>query len=164
MYSAQVYWEDVAVGQEIPTLVKHPNQTQLVMWAGAVDDYNPMHQDKEIAIRAGYPGPIVFGPLTFAFLEQMLSDWMGVEGWLKKITVRHLAPAFPDEDMICKGKITQKYVKEGEHYVDLQIQTENSSGKVGTTGSAIIILPPKAHARPLPYAEPIPITLWLAML
>ncbi|MFH1382342.1 MAG: MaoC/PaaZ C-terminal domain-containing protein, partial [Chloroflexota bacterium] len=89
MASKQIRWKDVKEGQDIPNLVRHPTSTQLVMWAGAVDDYNPMHQDVEYAKKAGYPGPIVFGPLQFAFLENMLTDWIG-EGWLKKITIRHV--------------------------------------------------------------------------
>ena len=162
MESTQVYWEDVEVGQEIPTLVKHPTHIQMLMWGGAVDDYNPMHADNEIATGAGYSEPIVFGPLIWSFLVQMLTNWMGVDGWLKKITVRHNTPAFAGDDVTCRGKITDKYVKDGEHYVELQIQADYTrSGEAGTIGSAMVILPPKAHAHALPSAEPIPDTMWL---
>lgn len=161
MEPTQVYWEDVEVGQEIPSLVKRPTHIQMLMWGAAVDDYNPMHADNEIAARAGYREPIVFGPLIFSFLEQMLTSWMGVDGWLKKITVRHNEPAFAGDDVICKGKITDKYVKDGEHYVELQIQADYPSGEQGTVGSAIVTLPPKAQAHTLPPAEPIPTAPWL---
>ena len=159
-YDKQVYWEDVEVGQEIPALVKRPTKTQLLAWGGTVDDWNPMHVDHEVAHRAGYREPIVFGPLVVSFLEQMLTSWMGVEGWLNKITARHSAPAYPDEDVICKGKITNKYVKDGEHYVELQIQADYPDVKAGTAGSAIITLPSKAQARTLPSAEPMPDPQW----
>jgi len=160
MESTQVYWDDLEVGQEIPTLVKHPTHIQMLMWGGAVDDYNPMHADNEIATRAGYSEPIVFGPLIWSFLVQMVSNWMGVDGWLKKIAVRHNLPALAGDDVVCRGKITDKYTKDGEHYVELQIQADYPSGEGGTTGSATVILPPKAHARTLPSAEPIPDTIW----
>lgn len=161
MEPTQVYWEDVEVGQEIPSLVKHPTHIQMLMWGGAVDDYNPMHADNEIATQAGYREPIVFGPLIFAFLEQMLTSWIGTDGWLKKITVRHDAPAFAGDEVVCRGKITDKYVKDGEHFVELQIQADYPNFEQGTIGSATVILPPKVQAHPLPSAEPIPDTRWL---
>jgi len=161
MEPTQVYWEDVEVAQEIPTLVKHPTHIQMLMWGGAVDDYNPMHADNEIATRAGYPEPIVFGPLIWAFLVQMLTSWIGVDGWLTKITVRHNTPAYAGDEVLCRGKVTLKYVKDGEHYVELQIQADYPSVEAGTIGSATVILPPKAHSHALPSAEPIPDTMWL---
>ena len=99
-----------------------------------------MHQDKEYAIKAGYTGPIVFGPLQMAFLENMITDWIG-QGWLKRITIRHVEPAFPDVDCVCKGKVTDKYVKNDEHCVELQVQVEDPKGRVCTSGTAIIALP-----------------------
>jgi acyl dehydratase len=158
---AQVYWEDVDVGQEIPSLVKHPTAIQMIMWGGAVDDYNPMHADQDVATRAGYPGPIVFGPLIFAFLEQMICDWMGVEGWLRKITVRHNAPAYPNADIVCRGRVTKTYVEGDERYVDLQIQADYADFEQGTVGTATVVLPPKAQSRPLPEAEPMPVRTWI---
>ena len=162
MDSTQVYWDDIEVGQEIPTLVKHPTHIQMLMWGGAVDDYNPMNADNEIATRAGYSEPIVFGPLIWSFLVQMLTNWMGVDGWLKKIAVRHYLPALAGGDIVCKGKITDKYVKDGEHYVELQIQADYPSGEEGTIGSATVLLPLKAHARTFPSSEPIPESMWFA--
>lgn len=161
MESTQIYWEDVEVGQEVPTLVKHPTHIQMLMWGGAVDDYNPMHADSEIATQAGYPEPIVFGPLIWSFLTQMVTDWIGVEGWLSKISVRHNVPAYAGKDVTCRGSVTKKYVKDGEHYVELQLQADYEQQEQGTVGVATVILPPRAHARPLPHAEPIPSVGWL---
>lgn len=161
MTQIQVYWEDVEIGQEITTLVKRPTPTQTMMWAGAVDDYNRIHAGGGAVNRAGYSKPIVFGPLICAFLRQMLTSWMGVDGWLRKITVRHNAPAYVNEDIVCKGKITGKYIKDGDHCVDLSIQADHGSIEQGTVGSAIIILPLKAQAPAVPFAEPIPEIGWL---
>ena len=162
MESMQVYWEDVEAGQEIPTLVKHPTHIQMLMWGGAVDDYNPMHADNEISTRAGYSEPIVFGPLIWSFLVQMITSWIGVDGQLNQIAVRHNTPAFAGDEVTSKGIIKAKYVKDDEHYVDLILQADYTrSGEAGTIGSATVILPPKAQASPLPSAEPIPNVPWL---
>ncbi len=159
----QVYWEDVEVGQAIPELVKHPTHIQMLMWGGAVDDYNPMHADNAIATRAGYPEPIVFGPLIWSFLVQMVTTWMGVEGWLRKITVRHLRPALAGHDVVCHGTVTSKYEQDGAHLVELELHADYEGGERGTLGSAIVALPPRAKAHPLPSAQPIPSIGWLRM-
>ncbi len=163
MQSTQVYWEDVEEGQEIPSLTKHPTHIQMLMWGGAVDDYNPMHADNEISTRAGYLEPIVFGPLIWSFLAQLVSDWIGVEGWLSKISVRHNAPSFAGKDVVCRGSVTNKFVRDGEHYVELKLQADYEGLEQGTVGTATVILPPRAHARPVPQGEPIPSVMWLRM-
>lgn len=157
----QVYWEDVEIGQEITTLVKRPTPTQVMMWAGAVDDYNRIHAGGGAVNRAGYSKSIVFGPLICAFLRQMLTSWMGVDGWLRKITVRHNAPAYVNEDIVCKGKISGKYIKDGDHYIDLSIQAGHGGMEEGTVGSATVILPLKATAPGVPDTEPMPEIGWL---
>jgi acyl dehydratase len=161
MRLTQVYWEDVEIGQEITTLVKRPTPTQVMMWAGAVDDYNRIHAEGGAVNRAGYSKSIVFGPLICAFLRQMLTSWMGVDGWLRKITVRHNAPAYVNEDIVCKGRISAKYIKDVDHYIDLSIQAGHGGTEEGTVGSATVILPLKATAPGVPATEPMPEIGWL---
>ena len=91
----------------------------------------------------------------------MVTSWMGVDGWLKKVAVRHNLPALAGDDIVCKGKITDKYEKDGEHYVELQIQADYPSGEEGTIGSATVLLPLSAHTRNIPSAEPIRESMWL---
>ena len=52
----QLFYEDIAEGEDITPLVKQPTTTQLVMWAGASGDYNPIHYDKDYALKQGLPG------------------------------------------------------------------------------------------------------------
>ena len=49
----------VEEGQDITPLTKIPTHIQMLIWGGAVDDYNPMHADDKIAEQAGYKEPIV---------------------------------------------------------------------------------------------------------
>lgn len=148
MAKRQVYWEEVEAGKEIPTLVKHPTTVQLVKWAGASGDYTPIHYDKDFALANKLPGPIVHGRLTFAFLSQMVTEWMGEEGILKKIAVSfrgmHGPITHAGEDHISRGKVIKKYIKDGDHYVELEIRAENAKGEVTTPGSAVVVLPSKA--------------------
>src|SRR5438067_1026598 len=79
----QVYFEDVAEGQEIPSLKKNCSTQQLVQWAAASGDFYQIHYDKDFAQSTGLKGLIVHGALKNAFLGQLLHDWIGERGQLR---------------------------------------------------------------------------------
>ena len=137
----QLYYEDVQEGSEITTLEKVPTTRTLVMWAGASGDYNELHYDKDVATSLGFPSVIVHGRLGAAFLTQMLTDWIGEKGELKKISVQYRGNALPKQKFICKGKVTKKYVENGENCVECEIWAENSEGQRITPGTAVVTLP-----------------------
>ena len=139
--SKQLHYEDVAVGGEITPLVKQPTTMQLVMWAGASGDYNPIHYDKDFAQSRGLSGVIVPGQLTGAFLGQMMTDWIGEKGALRKLSCSYKGMSYPGEAITCKGKITRKYVQDGEHFVECSLWAENPKGEKTASGKAMVILP-----------------------
>ncbi len=137
----QLTYKDVQVGMEIPPLLKHPTSRQLVMWAGASGDFAEIHYNKDFAISQGLPGVIVHGALTSSFLGQLLTDWIGKLGTLKKFGCQFRGMHFPGQDILCKGKVINKYTKDGECYVECEIWTENPRGERQTKGMAIVVLP-----------------------
>ena len=137
----QLYYEDVEEGTELPTLVKHPTPRQLVMWAGASGDYYEIHYSKDFALSQGLPGIIIHGDLTGAFLAQLITDWMGEGGTFKKLQTSNRGMLFPNEDTICKGKVSKKYIQNGEHCVECEVWAENSKGEKCVTGTALVTLP-----------------------
>jgi acyl dehydratase len=139
--SQQVYYEDIAVGYEIPPLVKQPTTRQLVMWAGASGDYNPIHYDKDLAQGRGLSGVIVPGQLICSFLGQLMTDWIGEGGSLRKLTCSYKGMNFPGEALTCKGKVTNKYVEDGEHYVECSLWAEDGKGEKTVPGMAVVIVP-----------------------
>jgi acyl dehydratase len=140
----QIYYEDVAEGGEITPLLKQPNTTQLVMWAGASGDYNPIHYDKDYALKQGLPGVIVHGQLAGCFLGQMLTDWMGDEGRLKKLSLSYKGMNFPGEAITCRGTVTRKYIEQEQHLISLKIWAENPKQEKTLTGMAVISLPSRS--------------------
>ena len=137
----QLYYEDVAVGSEIVPLVKQPTTRQLVMWAGASGDYSPIHYDKDFAQSRGLSGVIVHGQLIGSFLGQLMTDWIGEQGMLRKLSCSYRGMNYPGEALICHGKVTKKYVEDGEHYVECSLWVENPKGEKTVSGKAIVILP-----------------------
>jgi len=136
----QLYYEDVALETEIPPLTKRPTTRQLVMWAGASGDYYAIHYDKDFAQSKGLPGVIVHGQLVAAFLGQLITDWIGEKGILKKFSCSYKGMNLPDEPITCRGKVSKKYIENGEHCIDCQVWAENDKGEKTVTGKAIIAL------------------------
>lgn len=137
----QLYYEDVAVGGEITTLTKQPTTRQLVMWAGASGDFNPIHYDKDLALSRGLPGVVVHGQLAGCFLGQMLTDWIGEKGSLRKLSLSYKGMNFPGEALTCKGTVTKKYIENSQHFVRCSIWVENPRGERTVSATATITLP-----------------------
>ena len=141
--SKQLYFEDVEVGQEVPPVHKLLTNEMLTRYCGATDDYSRQHYDHLYAVSRGWDTVIAHGLLGTAFLGQMLTDWIGEDGWVRKIGDTYRSPGCPGDTFIGKGKITQKYFQGGEHLVDLDIWIENQKGTLCTPGKATVVLPSK---------------------
>ncbi|MFQ5933520.1 MAG: MaoC/PaaZ C-terminal domain-containing protein [Dehalococcoidia bacterium] len=137
----QIYFEDVTEGMEIPTLTKNPTTRQLVKYAGASGDFYEIHYDKDYAIGNQLPGPIIHGALKNAWLGQVMTDWIGPEGVLKKLSCQYRGMDEPGSPAYCKGKVVKKHTENGEHLVDCEIWLENAKGEPTTPGKATAALP-----------------------
>ena len=152
--SEQLYWEDIEVGTEITPLAKIATTQMLVRWAGASGDFNPLHYDSVYVASAGLGQVIVHGALKRQWLVQLMTDWIGEQGFLKKFSCQYGAMDYPQhmksisepqdgETWYCRGKVTKKYIEGSQHLVDCKISLENGRGEITTSGKATIILPRK---------------------
>ena len=137
----QVYWEDVAEGTELPDLVKKPTTRQLVQYAGASGDFYEIHYDKDFAIGNQLEGPILHGALKSAFLGQLVTDWMGPLGTLKRLQCQYRGMDAPGQPIIARGSVTRKYEQDGQYLVECELRLENAQGQNTTPGSATVALP-----------------------
>ena len=117
-------------------LVDDLTRTQIVQYAGASGDYNPVHTDevfgKEIA---GYPTVFAHGMLSMGMTGNMLTNYVG-DGRLTKYGVRFSRQVWPGDTL--DGKATVEAIREenGEQFVDLKVETVNQDGQTVITGSA----------------------------
>lgn len=135
-----VTWDEVQEGMSIPELSKNCSTQQLVIWAAASGDFYQIHYDDGFAKKTGLNGIIVHGALKNAFLGQLVHDWVGNKGRIKKYGCSYRGMDFPDQAITCKGKVTRKYEENGEKLVELEIWTENPEGKKTTPGYATVAL------------------------
>ena len=133
-------WADVTEGMNLPELKKNCSTQQLVVWAAASGDFYQIHYDDNFAKNTGLNGIIVHGALKNAFLGQLVHDWIGNTGRIKKYGCSYRGMDIPDEDITCKGVVVKKYEENGEKLVDLEFWTE-ANGKKTTPGYATVALP-----------------------
>ncbi|MFC2060022.1 MaoC/PaaZ C-terminal domain-containing protein [Chloroflexota bacterium] len=155
--SKQLCWEDIEIGNEITPLPKVATTQMLVKWAGASGDFNPLHYEDTFAANQGVGKPIVHGQLKRAWLVQMITDWIGETGTLKRFSCQFRGMDYPrsmkslseyheGETWWCKGKVTDRYVAGDEHCLDCDIWVENGKGEKTTPGKATVVLPSRSSA------------------
>jgi acyl dehydratase len=82
----------VAVGAELPPLTLTVDRTQLVRYAGASGDFNPIHWNERVAREVGLPGVIAHGMLTMALAGRIVTDWIGDPARVLEYGVRFTRP------------------------------------------------------------------------
>ncbi|MGY1691255.1 MaoC family dehydratase [Geodermatophilus sp. SYSU D01105] len=123
--SALVRAADVAVGTELPEQTYRVTRADLVRYAGASGDFNPIHWNERVATAVGLPGVIAHGMLTMALAGRAVTAWAGDPGALVEYHVRFGRPVLvPDDDegasVVVRGKVAA-LGENGRARVDLTV-------------------------------------------
>lgn len=138
----QVYFEDVEVGQEIPSLTKDVNTVNILMYVAAVWLMDRIHFDNPYAVkRRGLPDIVAPGNMAGDYYAQLLSNWAGEKGRLRKIGLQFRNFMVPGNVLTCGGKITGKSVEDNKGRVDLELWIRNQDGVVCVPGKGVVELP-----------------------
>ena len=124
-------WE---VGQSLPALEKDPlTKTQLVRYAGASGDFNPLHTDDSTAQKAGMKGVIAQGPLVMGFVGQAITQWVP-KHQLKRFNVRFMGIAFPGDRITVRATVTEKKYEGDTLRVVCDTKAQDQNGEVKLSG------------------------------
>lgn len=128
---------EVQVGQSrSEVVVDNLTRTQIVMYAGASGDYNPLHTDEVYATKvAGYPSVFAHGMLSMGATAKVLTDWFGTDG-LKRYSVRFVKQVWPGDTLTATVTVTALREDNGESLADVEVITVNHEGEVVVTGTA----------------------------
>ena len=140
MGEQKLFFDDVKEGDTAPEFTNELTRTDLVQYAGASGDFNPMHTDEVSAQKAGLPSVFGHGMFTMGLLAKSITDYVGV-GNLKRYQVRFTKQTWPGEKLTTKVTVAKKYDEDGEHRVDLDCEVVNESGEAKVAGSATAALP-----------------------
>lgn len=164
----QIRVSDVKVGSEIPSITRGPLSIgDMVAWnAGSGPSYkagrwgflelsphnsvqNPVtgfwvknsqqHEDFNIAAGRGMPGPFDNGVMRSCWVAPLVTNWMGDEGFLKKLSVQVVRPAIYGDVTTYQAKVSG--VDNSTGLVDLEITGTNQENEINTKGSAQVRLP-----------------------
>jgi acyl dehydratase len=139
MAPGTLYVEDVAEGDEAPVRSHVLTRTDLVAYAGASGDYNPMHHDEVIATASGQPSVFGHGMFSMGFLGSALTDYVGI-GNVRRFQVRFAKQTWPSEKLETKIVVTGTRNEAGEHLVDLDVRLHNADGEEKVVGQATAVL------------------------
>lgn len=156
------FWEDVTEGEELPALKKGTySVTELFLFThgvlgtgriprsyleaeGSNDLGGGGRFDEEHARkRRNMPGQFDFGPQRVCWLSQIVTDWMGDAGKLLKLNASIRHPNIVGDTNTVYGQVTKKYVEDGKHLVEVQVQNQNQSGLATAFATAIVALQSK---------------------
>jgi acyl dehydratase len=82
-------------------------RTQIVRFAGASGDFNPMHHDEPFARAAGQPGVFAMGQLQAAMLASMVAEWLGADN-VVGYGVRYRDKVWPGDRLILTGEVVEE--------------------------------------------------------
>jgi acyl dehydratase len=133
---------DVTVGTELPELVLRVTRADLVRYAGASGDLNPIHWSDRVATSVGLPGVIAHGMLTMGLAARAVTEWTGDPATLVDYQVRFGRPVVvPDDDegaeLTVRGKVGAM-LDDGRARVDLTVTSGGE--KVLSLARAVIRL------------------------
>src|SRR5437870_8830128 len=112
MAEQKLFFEDVTEGDEAPAVSHELTRTDLVMYAGASGDFNPMHHDETKAQAAGLPSVFGHGMFSAGFLARAVTDYVGI-GNLKTYKVRFVKQTWPGETFTTKVAVKAKRKEDG---------------------------------------------------
>ena len=139
MAEQRLYFDDVNVGDEAPALSHTLTRTDLVVYAGASGDFNPMHHDEIQAQAAGMPSVFGHGMFSAGLLATALTDYVGI-GNLRHYHVRFAKQTWPGDELTTRITVTEKRKDGDERLIDLECAVLNGTGEAVVTGEATAAL------------------------
>lgn len=138
MGNITVKYEELEIDQKLKALTKPPiSKVQLVKYAGASGDFNPLHTDDATAQKMGMDGVIAHGMLVMGFLGQYVQDLAGYAE-IKNINMRFGGMTVPGDEITCSAIVKNLYEEDDYKFVELDLQAEKASNDLVGFGSATL--------------------------
>jgi acyl dehydratase len=123
-------------------IVENLSRTQIVQYAGASGDYNPLHTDEIFATKvAGYPTVFAHGMLSMGMTGKMLTNYFG-DARLTKYGVRFVSQVWPGDTLTATATVEAIREENGQKLIDVAIVTTNQDGKAVIEGNATARIDP----------------------
>lgn len=131
---------DVAVGQEIPSFARETGFAVWNRYAAVNDEFVPIHMDDDAGRAAGMPGAFGMGNLQWAYLHNVVRDWIGEQGRILSMQCQFRAVNNKGQTVTARGKITAVDEQPDGKRVDLEVWTEDQDGNQLAPGRCTVLL------------------------
>jgi acyl dehydratase len=126
----------LAEGDEMPASTVGPiTRTDIVRYAGAGGDMNPIHHDEEFARHAGMPGVFAMGMMHAGMLGVRLARWVGPTN-LRSFTVRFTGQVWPEDVLTFSGRVER--VEDGIAHLGLAVTRQDGSSALKASATAVV--------------------------
>lgn len=121
-------YDEINVGDALPSLVKAPiTEVQLVRYAGASGDFNPIHTVHQAGVDSGNGGVITHGMVIMGFVGQMITQWVRPDQ-VRKFGVRFTGMSKPGDVITVTGRVMEKFETAGERRLRCQVEAVDQTG------------------------------------
>ena len=141
----QVFWDDVDVGHKIPGYSLMIDPTRIALQVSGSQDFYPVHHDLNFAKAGGHPDIFVNTGFMQGCFNRLICGWIGDNGWLKKFRMEMRRMNIPGDTMTFQGKVSKKFIEDGEHLVECELWAENEREGVTTPSFALVSLPTRSE-------------------
>ena len=132
------------VGDELPSITMPINMTRCVFMASATRDFSPQHSNPEYAKKRSKTRDVfVNTQFNMGMVSRLATDWAGPSATVRRVKIRMKENVCAGDDMIVTGRVLAKYVKDGEHRVDIDVMISNQA-RPATPCEATVALPTRA--------------------
>jgi acyl dehydratase len=130
---AEMMAQDPATREEAKRLLLDPA-------TGVTHHGTEFHILDSVAQAVGMPQAVHYGVMSRQTAARCVTNWMGDDGFIKSFHWRHLGHFYHGDTIICRGKVTDKRVENGEHLVDISLRVENMRGYIAVPAVATVSL------------------------
>src|SRR5699024_8636967 len=131
--------EALKIGEQLPPLKKPAiTKVQLVQYAGASGDFNPLHTDDAFAQKIVMDGVIAHGMLIIGSLAEYVQNLAGEAAEIEQFSMRFWGMQVPGDEVSCHSTVWNIDKQSDKPYANLEISAEKESGEVVGTGKAVL--------------------------
>jgi acyl dehydratase len=131
---------DVKVGDQLPIFQRTTGFHHWNRFAAVNDEFVPIHMDDEAGRAAGYPSAFGMGNLQWAYLHDLLRQWLGDDGRILSVACEFRAANVQGQVVTARGSVTAVRDEGDELIVDLDVWTEEQSGTKLAPGRATVAI------------------------
>jgi acyl dehydratase len=136
----ELCYEDVSEGDELPPLRMPITFTRCVYLASATRDFSPQHSNRDYATeRSKTKDVFVNTPFNLGMISRFLTDWAGPTSVVRRIKMAMRDNVCAGDEMILTGRVTKKYLVEGEPRVDVEVTLSTLDGPVSPCQTTIVL-------------------------